>query len=285
MRARLGFALRLAWLLLPAALLPACGAAATSSTVPKITVVTALYPLAQAAEQVGLGAVNVVDLVPPGADPLTYLLSPAQVAQVNQAAVVLQADPTLQPWFSAAVARRSVVTISPVGGDAAVWLSPFQMEAAASQIARALIAANPAGAADYRNGEADFTDQLQSLDVDFQNTLGACTRHVIVTADNAFSLLQSRYGVTDDVIGSLATSQAAAEVRGSGATAVFEETWASTTAAQLVASAAGVPVKTLDTLDGVPAGGWPAGATYFSLMEQDLGTLNSALGCPNPALS
>ncbi|MGH9121471.1 MAG: metal ABC transporter solute-binding protein, Zn/Mn family, partial [Acidimicrobiales bacterium] len=155
------------WFLVLAAfapLLASCGGASSPSSAPKITVVTGLYPLAEAASQIGLGAVNVVDVVPPGANPLTYTLTPAQVNQVSQAAVALQADPSLQPSFSAAAAHGHAVTISPVAGDAEVWLNPFQWESAVGVIARALIAANPAAAGDYRNGEADFTDQLESVD-------------------------------------------------------------------------------------------------------------------------
>src|SRR5262245_30217599 len=62
-----------------------------------IEVVTGLYPLAQAAAQVGGPAVSVTDVVPPGRDPRTYTLSAAQKVEVRRASVVILAGVDFQP--------------------------------------------------------------------------------------------------------------------------------------------------------------------------------------------
>jgi ABC-type Zn uptake system ZnuABC Zn-binding protein ZnuA len=70
-------------------------------------------------------------------------------------------------------------------------------------------------------------------------------------------------------------------VRQSGSAAVVTEPWVSNAGVRAVAVVAHVKLHSLDTLVDPPQGGWPKGATYFALMEQDLGTLSSALGCNN----
>ncbi len=60
-----------------------CGAATSPGAAPPtIQVVTGLYPLAQAIQQVGGSTVSVIDVVPAGANPRTYRLGPAQIAAV-----------------------------------------------------------------------------------------------------------------------------------------------------------------------------------------------------------
>ena len=60
---------------------------------------------------------------------------------------------------------------------------------------------------------------------------------------------------------------------------MFGQTWTDDTGVRAVALSAGVGVKTLDTLLGAPAGGWPAHTGYVQLLEGNLGALDGALSC------
>ena len=60
------------------------------------------HPVAQAVEQIGQNKVAVTDVVPAGADPMTYRLSPAQAAGgLTRAPVVVQIGDDFQPTFEA----------------------------------------------------------------------------------------------------------------------------------------------------------------------------------------
>jgi zinc transport system substrate-binding protein len=250
-----------------------------------------LYPLAQAIQQIGQNKVAVTDVVPPGQDPLTYRLDTAQVAEVRSAAVVIEVGGGFQPSLEAAAAkaRRAVALDTALATtDRYVWLDPDLMRSAVAAISAALQQANPAAAAVYRNEAEAFSAAVASTGIDYQSTLSVCPRQTIVTADGAFLGLAHRYGLRDVVVGTYprgprVVAATVARVQAAGATTVFSEPYADDRVAHAVADAANLKVKTLDTLTGPPAGGWPRQANYISLMEANLGALSSALGCPDAA--
>ena len=112
--------------------LTACGESAAAAHAPTIQVVTGLYPLTQAVEQIGQGKVAVTDVVPAGTDPTTYRLTAAQVAVVHRAAVVVEIGGGFQPSFEAAAlgaGAGAVVDLRAALGatDPYVWLDPVVM--------------------------------------------------------------------------------------------------------------------------------------------------------------
>src|SRR5262249_30388262 len=159
----------------------------TTGSVHRVTVVTGLYPLAQAAQQVGGPAVSVSDPVPAGANPRTYRLSPAEGAEVHQAGIVILAAAGFQPSFDAAAsgARRVLDLRAALATDASYpWLNPQLMVRAVSAIAGALKAANPAAANLYGAGARAFSAEVASTGIDYESTLSVCPRRTFVTADN-----------------------------------------------------------------------------------------------------
>jgi zinc transport system substrate-binding protein len=252
-------------------------------------VATGLYPLAQAIEQIGLGTVSVTDVVPAGADPRTYQLSPSQIAAVHHSALAVEMD-GFQPSFAAAAAgARAVVDVGARLGtdDPYVWLDPGLMGRAVPVIAAALAAANPAAAALYRKNAEGFAAELKSTAIDYESTLSTCPRRTIATADGAFAGVARQYGLKDLIVGAAGqpapteVASAAGQVKAAGLTTVFAEPFVSSGTVKAVAAAAHAAVRDLDPLSGAPPGGWPHHPDYVQLLEKNLGALNAALGCPN----
>jgi len=225
---------------------------------------------------------------------VTFRPSPGAVAQIRSAGLVLTTGPGVEPWLtSAAGGGTNVVDVAARLGttDAYLWLDPELMRSAVTAIAVAMQSADPSDAHVYQEGARDYGVLVQSTAIDYQNTLSTCPEHSIVTADGAFAGMATRYGIKDVVLGTPApgTSQATVSrgveaLRTTGASSVFSEPWISSAAAATVAAVAAVASvkqRTLDTLLGPPAGGWPRSASYLTLMESNLGALNSALGCPS----
>jgi ABC-type Zn uptake system ZnuABC Zn-binding protein ZnuA len=266
--------------------------APADASAPVLTVATGLYPVAQAIEQIGQSKVTVTDVVPDGSDPTTYRLGPDQALQVRQAGLVVEVGGGFQPSFEGAAAGAPDV-LQLQGGLKApnpyVWLDPNVMQKAVALIAGAMEAADPAAAGLFRQGEQAYAAAVQSTGIDYQSTLSACPRMTIFTADAAFATMADDYGLRDVVLGpSSGATQAAIRrsadtIQTVGATTVFSEPWQPEAVVDTVAEAAHVKVRSLDTLAGPPAGGWPRQADYINLMESDLGALSSALGCPNTA--
>jgi zinc transport system substrate-binding protein len=266
--------------------------AATTNKPPTISVVTGLYPLAQAATQIGGSAVVVRDVVPAGSDPRSYQLSPAQAAEVRQAAVVILSAPGFQPALDAAASGPGRVLNLDAAlntADPYVWLNPQLMGRAVAAIAATLAAANPAAATGYRRGAEAFSAEVASTGIDYESTLSTCPRRAIVTADGAFAGMARQYGLVDQVVGPAdqagpALGAAAAADRASGATTAFREPFVPAGPLDAVAGAAHLTLRTLDPLTGPPPGGWPRQADYIRLMEANLGALNGALGCPDTGI-
>ncbi|MGH9094712.1 MAG: metal ABC transporter substrate-binding protein [Acidimicrobiales bacterium] len=268
--------------------LAGCGQGTQHSNAPVLDVVTTIYPLAEAARTIGGGNVKVVGAVPPGANPRTYQPSAADVDALRQAKVIVDVGAGFQPGIEAAIPTgTAVVSLAPTAAvaDLGPWLDPTSMAQFGPRLAQAFTAANPGATATYQTGARDYASEMQSLQADFQSSLSDCPRDQIVTPDATATLLARRHRIIDHVVGAEATptgdqlNRAVSVIRTSGVKAVFSQPWVPDGTIIAAAGAAGVPVKAFDTLEGPPPGGWPKGATYQGLIEQDLGTLTSTLQC------
>ena len=282
-----------AWLLVTTLLAAGCGSGGAPHRAlgARLVVATGLYPLAQAAEQIGDGRAVTDDVVPAGEDPLSYRPDAGAAAAVSNSALVLLGPEGLQPQIDGLAAGsrpgHTVVHLAPASGGAYFWLDPHSMRQVLPAIAAAMEAADPPDAATFREGARAFEDALGSTDIDYQSTLSTCPRRDVFAPDLSFAHVAATYGLAFHAIGTAepppsgTVKSAAAAVSEAGATTIFEETWVPDATVRAVAAAAGVKVRRLDTLIGPPPGGWPRQATYLNLLEANLGALSSALGCPD----
>jgi ABC-type Zn uptake system ZnuABC Zn-binding protein ZnuA len=195
-----------------------------------------------------------------------------------------------QPFALADVARRvglgrvvvsdqGTVVLDP-GSDTNPWLDPVAMEAVANHVADLLSAADPGGRAAYRSAARAYVAQLGALDIEYRSSLADCGRHDIVTADDAFASLAADYGFTDLPV---SDPGIAAIVRAQGIPAIFTETGVPTGPAVALAQATHTKVGLLDTMTtALTAAQAAAGATYVSLMTDNLAALSAALACQAP---
>lgn len=271
-----------------------CGRASRQVAAPTITVVASIEPLAQMVTAIGGPTVSVVDLARPGVDPRTAPLSTPQAAQVRRAAVVVEVGGGFQPAVEAAASGAGrVVTVSSKLGRSITdaWLDPVAMQRQAKAVAGAMEAANPPAAGRYANGERDFADQLSSMAINYEGRLGTCARQDIAAPDAALAGVAAQYRLRLHEVGAMTSpdpaqvSRAAAAVAATGITTLFREPWIPAGTVDAVGAATGDRVKTFDTLEAPPAGGWPKGSTYLTLLEANLGTLSAALGCSSDTSS
>jgi zinc transport system substrate-binding protein len=272
-----------------AAAVVATGCGATHVNAPILTVVTSLYPLAQAVEEVGAGQVHVVDLATARQDPRTMRLSATEVSQIQGAALVVDIGDGYQPSVEAAArGSRRVLSLQPAlrSSNPAVWLDPRLMERAAVLLQDALTRAEPAAKTVFADGQQDLTAELSSLDIDFQSSLSDCPNNTFFTSDDAFAPMAKQYGVIDHAVGTVnpdgaQVTAAAATIRQSHATTVFQEPWVSNLYISAAAQSAGVKLHTLNTIETPPASGSRAAVAYSNLMEVDLAAITAALHCPS----
>ena len=191
-----------------------------------------------------------------------------------------------QPFALAEVARRvggARVAVSPTGdvvlntgGDPDPWLDPVAMKQVTQRAADALARADPDGRTSYQAAARAYQAQLGALDIDYRSSLADCARHDIVTADAAFVGTGGRYGFTDHP----ATEPGAADVvRTHNLGVVFTEVGVAPGAVEALAQATHAHVDELDPMTARTPEEQGRGATYLSLMTDNLAKLRAALGC------
>jgi zinc transport system substrate-binding protein len=205
-------------------------------------VVAGFYPLAEAAQRVGGPDDEVVNLTPPGVEPHDLEVSPDQVADLEDADLVLYLGGGFQP--------------------------------AVEEVA------------DRRDGPS--LDLLDALHAAFEAGLADCDRTDIVTAHDAFSYLADRYGLRQIAIAGVSSESEPDPDRlaeltdlaeSLGVTTIFYESLVPPELAETLAREAGVDTAVLDPIEGLGEEEIADGASYVSVMRDNLAALQTALDC------
>ena len=293
-------------MLLGAATLSACSRSVADDG-GRPPVVANFYPVFEAARQIGGRRVAVTNLTPAGAEPHDLELSPKDVDEILDATMVLYMGFGFQPAVEDAVkGRHDGVTVDLLqslqselrrsgeeetltgGRDPHVWLDPVLMVGMVDQVAGALARADPAGRSIYERGAAAYRSGIEALDQRYRAGLADCDRRVIVTSHSAFGYLADRYRLVQQSIAGVSPeaepdprrlAELADLVRRDGVTTIFTEELVSPRVAETLAREAGVRTAVLNPLEGLTAAEQARGETYVSVMDRNLATLRSALGC------
>lgn len=162
------------------------------------------------------------------------------------------------------------------------WVSPRNAILQVREIEKALSAARPVSARDFRRNADAYVSRLSALAAEFETAAKTFRRRNIVTFHNVFDYLARDLGLT--VVGEIETAPgqepSAGEIRNLSRTirerkvpAVFSEPQYSPKLAEALAREAGVPVRVLDPV----ASGSPALTAYEDAMRRNLSTLKEAL--------
>jgi zinc transport system substrate-binding protein len=250
-----------------------CGGASAGSG----GVVAAFYPLAWAAEGVGVHAKN---LTPPGAEPHDIELTPRVVAEIQRADVVLYLSHGFQPAVAKALEGAHGKRVDALTGvrlrddDPHVWLDPVRFAQVVRRVAVAL--------GREQRGQA-LARRVLALDRDYRRGLAQCKRREFVTSHAAFGYLAARYGLHQIAITGVdpesepsaqTLRRLAALVRRAHIRTVFFERLVSPRLAQTIARETGARTALLDPIEGAPRG-----ETYLTLMRENLAALEKALEC------
>jgi zinc transport system substrate-binding protein len=263
----------------------------------RLSVVVSIPPLADFARQVGDNRVDVITLVPPGASPHTYTITPAQAVALSKADVFIFNDIGLEFWAKKTIAasgnsRLVVINASegiPVlagdqdgsGGNPHVWLDPQLAIRQVERIRDGLIIADPAGRATYKTAAAAYIAELRALDVEIAQEVQTWRRKQFVAFHPSFAYFARRYGLVQAAVvePTAGKEPSPAELlaiistlRRIHARAIFAEPQLSAKAAETIARETGIQVLTLD-----PLGATISTGRYVDLMQYNVSQLSKAL--------
>ncbi|HLS14431.1 MAG TPA: metal ABC transporter substrate-binding protein [Beutenbergiaceae bacterium] len=266
-----------------------------------LQVVAAFSPLQYVAERVGGPEVTVNTLTADGADPHGVELSPAQVAELEAADLIvylsgMQAatDEAVQMVEAEHVVDAADAAAADLGDRAGLhappdvrldphfWLDPVRMVLAADDVAVELAARDPDGAEGYQQRAGELEADLLDVDEQYAGALAACAGATVVTSHEAFGFLAARYGlqqvgiagVDPEVEPSPARLREVSEVvREQDVQTIYFEAMASPRVVETLAAELGVGTDVLDPMER------GAGADYLEVMDANLRALQDGLGC------
>ncbi|HZQ79927.1 MAG TPA: metal ABC transporter substrate-binding protein [Acidimicrobiia bacterium] len=257
----------------------------------RVSVVATTTQLADFARAVGGNHVDVYGLLKPNLDPHDYEPSPADVARLATAAVIVKNGVGLERWFDATIRNaepKGAIVDASTGialrrgpgtdRDPHIWHDPRNARVMVHTIATALAGADPAHRVDYEAAEAAYAAELDRLDAEIAAEIGGLADKKLVTNHDAFGYYVARYGL--DFVGAVIPSfdsqaeLSAADVAGvvklirkAGVKAVFSEASVPPKTAEAIGREAGVAVVAgPDALYGDSLG--PAGSdgdTYLRM--------------------
>ena len=250
---------------------------------------------------------QVDSLLPVGADPHGYQLTPADVAKVTDSVVLVQNgieyEHFLELVLENAGGEHLVITASDglksrqmegqegndhSAGDPHMWLDPNLVITYVENIRDGLIQADPEGKAIYTANAQDYITQLKDLDawiVEQVNTIPA-ERRLMVTNHEALGYFADRYGFTivGTVIPSLSTGASTSaqelaavidQIKSTGAPAIFLGEVENPNLANQIAVETGITIVAdlhLESLtEGAPA------ATYIEMMQYNVARIVEVL--------
>ena len=302
-------------------LVTGCQTQKTESNQPaRPIVITTLFPLYDFARTIAGDRMEVQLLLPPGVEPHHFEPKPDDLARIHRAALFVYIGPFMEPWADKiiqgvdrtkvrVVAAASDVALLPAvahtgkeqqhhghdhqaeASDPHVWLDFTADQAMVAKLLEALVAADPAGAEQYRRRAADLTEQLAALDARYKAGLASCGSRVLLHGGHAaFGYLANRYnlnyqaaaGVTAELE---ATPRRLAElvqqVRSYNVKAIYSEELVSPRVARTIAGETGATVLKLHGAHNVAKEDLERGVTFIMLMEENLKNLQVGLSCRN----
>ncbi len=174
------------------------------------------------------------------------------------------------------------------GIDPHVWLDPILAIQQSLTIRDALVEVDPENAYIYNIHAANYIAELLQLHENYNDRLSSCQKDTIVTFHGAFAYMVEQYDINivslaglsniEDV--SIRTVTELIEfINANDINYVLSENIVDTRAIDVVAEETGATVLILSPIEGISEQDFNGGATYVSIMYENLDSLETALEC------
>lgn len=268
-------------------------------------VMTTIFPLYDFAKAIGGEHVQVISLLPPGADAHDWEPKSQDMVHISKAGLLIYQGAGFESWMQEVLDGIDTNSITIVeasegielipaeedghghgGYDPHTWLSPRSALIMAENIYKGLKEADPAHAQAYEANFSALSAELEALHLEYLQQLSNITKRDIVVSHQAFGYLARDYGLEQwPLTGLSAEGEPTAQdlkaiseiVQERGVTHIFTEQFASDRLAKALAEDLGIETLPLHPLEGLSKEEAEAGESYVSLMRRNLEHLVTAL--------
>lgn len=241
----------------------------------QIRVVTTIAPLGEFVRSVGGDRVQVTVLVPPGADPHTFELTPLQIREVENANAYMENGAGLESWIDniLKVNPKMLVVDTSIGvslitgtegedasgniqaADIHIWLSPRDAMIQVKNICDGLLKIDPSQRDYYIKNRDDYIARLRDLDAYLNKTFAGKKEKKFIVLHPAWTYFARDYGLTQIAIeaeekepGPRYLAEVVDTAKANNITAVFVEPQYNPKSAEVIASEINGSVITIDDL-------------------------------------
>lgn len=246
-------------------ILPGIGGAAFAAAAIRISV--SVLPQACFVERVAGEHATAHVMIPKGASPETYEPTPQQLVALTDSRIYVKVGapgfPFEEKYLRTALDRNRKLTVVNMSdglkfrkGDPHVWTSPAAVRIAAQNIAKVLIAQDPANGEEYRRNLLAFLREIDTLDQEIRQALSARKGYAFMVFHPAWGYFADEYGLTQLAIEEEGKPVSAAHIRqmvdlarGKGIRSVLVQKGFDTKSARAVAREIGGEVLETDPLE------------------------------------
>lgn len=264
----------------------------------RLQVAVTFFPLAEFARNIGGEDVEVLQVVPEGVEPHEYEPTSQDIQRILSSDIILVNGGGVDVWAED-LARRSGIPFLVMSDiipfleqdsvqDPHVWLDMVHAKTMVGTIALLFAQIDEVHQTTYATRASAFSERLSALDMQFSSMIDRCALRTIFVAHNAFSYWEVRYNVdvraiaegssegessVQDIVQSIHEAQAA------GVTTIFFESPEHAALVETIAQEIGVHTDVLSPLETRTSEQAATGATYETLMQENITALSRALAC------
>jgi zinc transport system substrate-binding protein len=194
-------------------IVPACTPAVQDSSGDKIGVIVTVLPQMEFTTAVGGDRISVTVMVPPGASPHTYEVTPVQMAKLSKAKMYAKVGSPIEfelTWLDKLIAQNKNMLVvdcskgitlidstdeDEPGIDPHIWTSLKNVKTMVGNICDGLVQVDPAGKQYYKKNRDAYIDKLDALDADIAASLKGVASRTFIVYHPAWGYFAHDYGL------------------------------------------------------------------------------------------
>ena len=260
-----------------------------------LQVSASFYPLYFFSSQIGGNKATVRNITPAGAEPHDYDPTTQDIANIEKGDMLVL-NGGVEAWGdkikdNLVGTNVKVVVVGEEGKmmkDPHIWLNPELAKKEVEKITEGYISIDPANTNFYKKNKTTLDKKLDQLDSEYKAGLTNCQSKDIITSHAAFAYLAQRYGLNQVAISELSpdeepSAQQLTDIvnyaKKNNVKYIFFESLVSPKLSETIANEIGASTLVLDPLEGISDDGIKQGKNYFTVMENNLKNLQTALSC------
>ena len=278
----------------------------------RLRIVTTLFPLYDFTRAIAGEKAEVFLLLPPGMESHSFEPKPDDIIRINKSDLFIFTNRAMEPWAGDIISGLDSKKILVVdasrgvafrhvqpgrghgrdhgnGTDPHIWLDFGNAATMVDNILAGLVARDPKNRTHYTANATAYKALLNDLDQSYRQGLSTCERKLILHGGHfAFGYLADRYGLKYESAYAFSAdaeptpARIAAligQMRSNGLRHIFTEELMEPRVARIIAQETGAGILKLHGAHNIGRDDLKAGASFLTLMEQNLRNLRIGLQC------